>query len=98
MSAGCTRAGAAGAPFAAAEDDVDLLLLPVAMSEGAARVWRQALVAEPGLLALERPCGEASLEARPHIERLGRVLQLLEVPDRVARHAAPLSRAGEASR
>src|SRR5262245_15344011 len=74
-----------------ADDHVQLFLLVVAMPEGASRTGRKPLVAEPRLLTLERPGCEAGLETRPEPEPLRRVLQLLQVLDRVVRHSAPVS-------
>ena len=73
---------------AAGEHDVDLLLVLVAVPERAAVARSEALVAEAALLRLERLPREAGLELRREPALDGRVLDLLQVPDRVAGHAS----------
>src|SRR4051812_7720759 len=70
-------------PPAAAHDDVDLLLLVVRMAVREAVAGRDALVAQAGLLELERLGRQPELEVRRTVEPGADVLQvLLEVPVR----------------
>src|SRR3954452_5378977 len=77
-------------PPAPAHDHVDLLLRPVRVAVRKAMAGRDALVAEAGLLELERRGRQAELEVRRAVEPRADVLQiLLDVPER-ERHAAIL--------
>ena len=74
MALGATRTASHGAelhdvvvdldPAAAAQDDVDLLLLGVAVPERRAEVGRDAEVAQPGLLELERHAARSGPRGR----------------------------------
>src|SRR5262249_26542860 len=55
-------------PPAPADDHVDLLLLLVRMAVGKAIAGRDALVAQAGLLELERPCRQAELQVGRAVE------------------------------
>src|SRR6478735_8860319 len=69
-------------PPAPAHDHVHLLLLSVRVAVGKAIAGRDALVAQAGLLELERPGRQAELEVRRAVEPGSDVLQvLLEVPE-----------------
>src|ERR687895_559811 len=61
---------------AAAEHDVDLLLLGVQVAEGHAEVRRELEVAHPGPLEAERLAGEAGLHVGRVAEALARVLDV----------------------
>src|SRR5438045_250556 len=66
-----------------AQDHVHLLLLPVRVTVRKAIAGRNTLVAQAGLLELERVGGQAELEVRRAVEPGPDVLQvLLEVPER----------------
>src|SRR5262249_46937824 len=70
-------------PAAAAHDHVRLLLRPVRVAVGEAIAGRDALVAQAGLLELERPGCHAELQLRRAVEPGPDVLQVfLEVPQR----------------
>src|SRR5690349_7118225 len=70
-------------PPAPAQDDVNLLLLPVRVAVRKAITGRHALVAQAGLLEPERLGRQAELEVRRAVEVGSDVLQiLLEVPER----------------
>src|SRR5205807_10442009 len=70
-------------PPAAAQDDVHLLLPLVRMAVRKAIAGRDALVAQAGLLQLERLGRQAELKVRGAVEPGSEVLQvLLEVPER----------------
>src|SRR5918995_435701 len=70
-------------PPAPAQDHVHLLLLPVRMAVRKAIAGRDALVAQAGLLELERLGRQAELKVRRAVEPGSDVLQvLLEVPER----------------
>src|SRR5260370_37313589 len=70
-------------PPAPAEDDVHLLLPLVRMAVRKAIAARDALVAQAGLLQLERLGRQAELKVRGAVEPGSEVLQvLLEVPER----------------
>src|SRR4051812_13223422 len=74
-------------PPAAAQDHVHLLLLLVRVAVRKAIAGRDALVAQAGLLEVERPGRQAELEVRRAVEVGADVLQvLLEVRER-ERHA-----------
>src|SRR5258706_14966182 len=70
-------------PPAPAHDHVDILLLLMRVAEREPIVGRDALVAEAGLLELERLACEAELQVRRAVEVGPEILQiLLEVPER----------------
>src|SRR5437763_10392665 len=70
-------------PPAPAQDHVHLLLLPVRVAVRKAIAGRDALVAQAGLLDLERLRRQAELKVRRAVEPGSEVLQiLLEVPER----------------
>src|SRR5881397_3693819 len=70
-------------PPAPAQDHVHLLLLPVRVAVRKAIAGRDALVAQAGLLDLERLGRQAELQVRRAVELRPEVLQvLLEVPER----------------
>src|SRR5204862_693131 len=83
-------------PPAPAQDHVHLLLRLVRVAVRKATAGRDALVAQGGMLELERPGRQAELKVRRAVEPGPDVLQLLlEVPER-ERHGAILfgSRSG----
>src|SRR6476469_3964237 len=70
-------------PPAPAHDHVHLLLLPVRVAVGKAMAGRDALVAQAGVLELERPGRQAELEVRCAVEPGSDVFEVLpEVPER----------------
>src|SRR5437764_4335930 len=70
-------------PAAPAQDHVHLLLLPVRVAVRKAIAGRDTLVAQAGLLELERLGRQAELKVRREVEPGAEVLQvLLEVPER----------------
>src|SRR5829696_1688718 len=70
-------------PPAPAQDDVHLFLLLVRVAVRKAIAGRDALVAQAGLLELERVSRQAELQVRGAVESRPDVLQvLLEVPER----------------
>src|SRR3954449_8037848 len=70
-------------PPAPPQDHVHLLLLPVRVAVRKAIAGRDALVAQTGLLEVERLGGQAELKVRRAVEPGSDVLQvLLEVPER----------------
>src|SRR5918911_3283354 len=75
-------------PPAPAHDHVHLLLRPVRVAVRKAAAGRDALVAQAGLLELERIGGQAELQVRRAVEPGADVLEiLLDVPER-ERHGA----------
>src|SRR6059036_3909847 len=79
-------------PPAPAQDQVDLLLLLVRVAVRKAIAGRDALVAQGGLLELERLGRRAELQVRGAVEPRADVVQiLLDVPER-ERHGAILWR------
>src|SRR4051812_43387368 len=76
-------------PPAPAQDHVHLLLLLVRVAVRKAIAGRDALVAQTGLLELERLGRQAELQVRRAVEPRAEVLQiLLDVPERELRHRA----------
>src|SRR2546421_9372025 len=74
-------------PPAPAQDHVHLLLLPVRVAVRKAIAGRDALVAQAGLLELERLGRQAELQVRRAVEPGSEVLHvLLEVPERERHH------------
>jgi len=70
-------------PPAPAQDQVHLLLRPVRVAVRKSIAGRDALVAEAGLLELERPGGHAELQVRRAVEVGADILQvLLDIPER----------------
>ena len=83
-------------PPAPAQDHVHLLLLLVRVAVRKAIAGRDALVAQAGLLELERLGRQAELQVRRPVEPGPEVLQVrLEVPER-ERHATPTKTADSA--
>ena len=62
----------------------------MAVAERLPEARREPLVAETGLLGPELLAGEPRLHARRHSELHRRVVELLEIPDRVGGHATIL--------
>src|SRR6266540_6088262 len=81
-------------PCGTANDDVDLLLPLVLVTERDAEAGRELHQAQAERLAAERPTGEASLELCRHPEVRCLVLDLPEVLLRIAAHLSDPDRDG----
>jgi hypothetical protein len=80
---------------AAADDHVDLLLLPMAVPERGPDIWSDALVADAKPLGLESLAREARLEGRREAELDRRVLDVvLEVLEGEGAQASPTISSG----
>ncbi len=75
-------------------DDVRLLLLAVAVAERLTDIGREPLLAQARPLRVERTPGEPRLHVRRETVARGRILERLQVPERVAGHGPTLHGAG----